>query len=291
MKPMESGKRAYVEKMGTVSINFEDYEKAGADTEVLRMVIHKIEDLPPLPLIVHKILGLTQNETSNTSELAQVISNDQALTAKVLRIANSPLYHVSSVVTSISHAVALLGFRAIRNLAMGLSTIDTFNESEDNPFLPRQKFWEHSLACALASKAVADRIRHRSPDEAFVGGLLHDIGRMVFNQFFPEPFNQALSEAQIQRRPLVDMEGQEIGIPHTLVGKLLLQKWRLPPSLAEAVASHHDQSAREATDPSRVDMSLVIMVANALTKLARIGFGGDSYIHPTDPSLEQPDAS
>lgn len=282
MKPTGERKRAFVEKMGTVTINMEEYERAGADTDALRMVINKIEDLPPLPLIVHKILSLTQDEKSNTSELAKVISNDPALTAKVLRIANSPLYHVSSVVTSIFHAVTLLGFRAIRNLSMGLSTIETFNDSEENHFLPRQRFWEHSLACAHCCKAVADRIRHRLPDEAFVGGLLHDIGRMVFDQFFPGSFTSALREAYMKRQPLVEVEREEIGIPHTLVGKLLLQKWNLPPSLADAVACHHNPSPKDGVDPSKIDISLIIMVGDTLTKIARIGFGGDSYIYAPD---------
>ena len=285
MRRTESRKPAYVEKMGTVDISMEEYEAAGADADVLRMVINKIEDLPPLPLVVHKILNLTQDETSNTSQLAQVISNDQALAAKVLRIANSPLYHVSSVVTSIPHAVALLGFRTIRDLAMGISTIDTFTQSEENPLLPRQPFWEHSLACALGCKALADRVRHRQPDEAFVGGLLHDIGRMVFNQAFPESFSEAIRTARRTRKPLDDMEKEEIGIPHTLVGKLLLQKWKLPPALADAVASHHNPSIKDGADPSRVDISLIIMAADALTKIACIGSGGDPYIHAPDPRL------
>ena len=275
----------YVDKMGTVTISTEEYEAAGADADVLRMVINKIDDLPPLPLVVHKILNLTQDETSNTSELAQVISNDQALAAKVLRIANSPLYHVSSVVTSISHAVALLGFRTIRNLAMGISTIDTFTQSEENPLLPRQPFWEHSLSCALGCKALADRVRHRQPDEAFVGGLLHDIGRMVFNQAFPESFSEAIRRAERTREPLENLEKEEIGIPHTLVGKLLLQKWKLPPALADAVAFHHNPPIKDGADPSRIDISLIIMVADGLTKLACIGSSGAPYIHAPDPRL------
>jgi putative nucleotidyltransferase with HDIG domain len=275
-------RKAFVTKMGTVTIDMDEYVRAGADIDVLRMVIDKIEDLPPLPLIVHKILSLTQDEKTNTSALAKVISNDQALTAKVLKIANSPLYRVSSVVTSISHAVALLGFRAIRDLALGFSTIDSFIEFEENQFFPRQRFWEHSLACAHCCKAVADRIRHRFPDEAFVGGLLHDIGRMVFNQSFPVSFNHAVTQAQLKRRPLLDLEREEIGIPHTLVGKLLLKKWNLPPALGDAVQFHHRPRLNSTVDPSKADISLIIMIADTLTKLACIGFGGEGHIHPTD---------
>jgi putative nucleotidyltransferase with HDIG domain len=285
MKPTPRGRKTYVEKMGTVTINMADYEKAGADADVLRLVINKIEDLPPLPFIVHKILSLTQDKTSNTSELAQVLSNDQALAAKVLRIANSPLYHVSSVVTSISHAVALLGYRTIRNLAMGISTIDTFNQSPENPLLPRDQFWEHSLATALGCKALANRIRYRQPDEAFVGGLLHDIGRMVFNHFFPESFSDAIREANRSRQPLEKTEQEEIGISHALVGRLLLQKWNLPPALADGVANHHDPPIKAGVDPSRLDIAVIIMVADALTKIGCIGFGGDPYIHHADPTL------
>ena len=168
---------------------------------------------------------------------------------------------------------------------MGISTIDTFTQPEENPLLPRQPFWEHSLACALGCKALADRVRHRQPDEAFVGGLLHDIGRMVFNQAFPESFSEAIRTAERTRKPLEDMEREEIGIPHTVVGKLLLQKWKLPPTLADAVASHHNPPIKDGADPSRVDISLIIMVADGLTKIACIGSSGDPYIHAPDPRL------
>ncbi|NIQ38987.1 MAG: HDOD domain-containing protein [Proteobacteria bacterium] len=116
------------------------------------------------------------------------------------------------MVDSIPHAVILLGFRGVRDLALGLSTIETFKESEKNKFLPRQKFWEHSIGCALCCKAVTDRIRYKNPEEAFVGGLLHDIGRMVFTQFFAGSFSDAVKESHMGRRPLVDVEKEEVGI-------------------------------------------------------------------------------
>ncbi len=264
--------------MGTVTINMEEYEQAGVDISVLKMVISKIEDLPPLPLIVQKVLSLTQSENADTDELAKVISNDQALTAKLLRVVNSPFYHVSTVVNSIPHAVVLLGFRGIRDLALGLSTVEMFDESHKNQSLPRQRFWEHSISCALCCKALADRVRYRDPEEAFVGGLLHDIGRIVLSQFFSGSFTEAMREAHLRKRPLVDLEKEEIGIPHTLVGKLLLQKWNLPPSLADAVERHHNP-IKKGAGTSKIDIPLIIMVADTLTKIASIGFGGDRYIH------------
>jgi putative nucleotidyltransferase with HDIG domain len=285
MKPAGERRKAFVERVGTVTIDMDAYEKAGVDTSVLKMVIDKIEDLPPLPLIVQKVLSLTQSENTNTEELAKVISNDQALTAKLLRIVNSPFYAVSSVVTTIPHAVILLGFRGVRDLALGLSTVGLFKEYEESRLLPRQRFWEHSIASALCCKAVADRIRHKDPEEAFVGGLLHDIGRMVFSQFFSGSFTDALREASMKRQPLLDLEKEEIGISHTLVGKLLLQKWNLPPSLADAVERHHDPSLTEGPGPTKVDIPLIIMVANTLTKIANIGFGGDRYIYSSGQGM------
>jgi putative nucleotidyltransferase with HDIG domain len=284
VKPAGDRKKAFVERMGTVTINMEEYEQAGIDMSVLKLVISKIEDLPPLPLIVQKVLSLTQTENANTDELAKVISNDQALTAKLLRVVNSPFYHVSSVVNSIPHAVILLGFRGVRDLALGLSTIETFKESEKNKFLPRQRFWEHSIGCALCCKAVADRIRYKNPEEAFVGGLLHDIGRMVFTQFFAGSFSDAVKESHMKRRPLVDLEKEEVGIPHTMVGKLLLQKWNLPPILADAVDRHH-APLNDGAGQSKISIPFIIMAADTLTKIACIGFGGDRYIHSIDQNI------
>lgn len=284
VKPAGGRKKAFVERMGTVTINMDEYEQAGVDISVLKMVISKIEDLPPLPLIVQKVLSLTQSENANTDELAKVISNDQALTAKLLRVVNSPFYHVSSVVNSIPHAVVLLGFRGIRDLALGLSTVEMFDESQKNQSLPRQSFWEHSLSCALCCKAVADRVRYRDPEEAFVGGLLHDIGRIVLSQFFSGSFTEAMREAHMRKRPLVDLEKDEIGIPHTLVGKLLLQKWNLPHPLADAVERHHNP-IKDGAETSKIGIPLIIMVADTLTKIACIGFGGDRYIHMIDKNI------
>lgn len=250
--------------------------------DVLRRVINRIEDLPPLPLITNKIVSLANDEESDIGELAKVLSSDQALSAKVLKIVNSPLYGVSSAINSISHAVILLGFKGIRDLTLGLSSVEMFNESEKNPLLPKERFWEHSLGCAICSRLIADRIGHTLPEEAFVGGLLHDIGRMVFSQFLSISFSAALIGARMTRRPLVQIESEEIGISHTLLGQLLLRKWHIPSTIAEAVAAHHSPSVEHGGNLSQLDISVIIMLADSLTRIAGIGFSGESYIHPKD---------
>jgi putative nucleotidyltransferase with HDIG domain len=200
----------------------------------------------------------------------------------VLRIVNSPLYGVSSAINSISHAVILLGFKGIRDLTLGLSGVEMFHESEKSPHLPKERFWEHSLGCAICSRLIADRIGHTLPEESFVGGLLHDIGRMVFSQFLSMSFSATLMEARMTKRPLVQIESEGIGISHSVVGQLLLRKWHFPSTISEAVAAHHSPSVEHGSNLSQLGISVIIMLADSLTRIAGIGFSGETYIHPKD---------
>ena len=285
MKTAGNPRNPLAERIGTLTLDVSDRVGAEAEMGTLGRVVKRIRDLPPLPFVAQKIVSLTQEEDPNIDELAQVISNDQALTAKVLRMVNSPLYSVSSVVTSIAHAVALLGQRGVRDLALGFAAAGVFDDFRDDGPLPGERLWEHSLGCGLLSKAVADRLHYRFPEEGFAAGLLHDVGKMVFNQSVSNSFAEALRRVQTEKEPLSTLEKKEIGFSHTEVGKLLLQKWNLPPTIVEAVLRHHDPVLANEADSPKINISLIAQVADILTRMACFGFGGEIHIHETEIDL------
>jgi putative nucleotidyltransferase with HDIG domain len=285
MKPAGNVSRTSGKSVGIVTIEIDEFAETTGDMGKLCRIVRRIKDLPPLPLVARKILSLTKEEAPNMDELARVISNDEALGAKVLRIVNSPLYRVSSVVTSIRHAVALLGLRGVRDLALSLAAMGVLDDANENGAIPNNRLWEHSLGCAFCCKAVADRVRHRSSEGAFAAGLLHDIGKIVFNQTVPGSFREALIGVQLKGHPLVALEREEIGIPHTTAGELLLKQWNLPRALVEAVMRHHDPMLVNQADPPKIDIPLIIKVADILTRIACLGFGGELNVHTSDVDL------
>jgi len=236
-------------------------------------ILSRVRTLPTLPVIVYKLLKLIESPTSTAAELAEVIARDQALTARILRLVNSSFYALRSEVVKISHAIALLGFVAIKNLALGLSVVDMFGRRAGE--LDGEAFWGHSLCCATCARLIAEHVRYTPAEEAFVAGLLHDIGKLVMNEHFPNKFDTALRAAREYLLPLTTAERRVFETDHAELGAALAEHWHLPEALRTAIAGHHA--------PSPTDkLTNITYLANALAKAKQIGSGGDVVLEPLD---------
>lgn len=245
-------------------------------SEILKNIIRKVDSLPTLPTTYARISELMRKPTTCALDIADVISRDQVLTARLLKLVNSAFYGFSGRITTVSSAVVVLGFRAIRSLVLSSSVMDLFKEKEANPFLDPVDFWKHSLAVAACSKLISKNIDYDDPEEFFVAGLLHDIGKLIQNQFLKASFLEALSHAEKSRMCLYDAELEKMGLAHSETGLMLCEKWKLPECIREAIFFHHTPQKSNRYPV----FAAVVHVSNVIVKSLELGASGDSIVGP-----------
>lgn len=207
-------------------------------TDPRAAVLDRIKELPPLPLVVHELMSVMRDAECSGEEINRILSSDQALASKILRLVNSSFYGLPGRVSTIPRAVVILGHAALRNLATGLTVAGGLGNQL--PPSRRQQFWKHSLAAAAGAEVIARRIKLPDPEEAFIAGLLHDIGHLILMIALP-----AEHAAVHERGLLGDIEAERavMGLDHCRAGRQLMQHWKLPQSLLECVRLHHAPDA------------------------------------------------
>ena len=238
-------------------------------------IYSKINELPTLPAVIPKLLSLMENEESSAADLTEVISKDPALTSKILKVANSAYYGFSQQISRVEHAVALLGLNMVKSLALSIGIIQTFPSGRTSPYFSLEGLWLHSLSVATVIEELGKRLGEKNADESlFVVGLLHDIGKIVLDQFFNELFQQVLEKANTQDGIKLHIAEQEmIGIDHCEVAGILLKRWRFPHRITNAVTYHHHKEISEETDP--VDTAM-LRISNIIAQ--ELGMGKEGNI-------------
>jgi putative nucleotidyltransferase with HDIG domain len=259
-------------------------------------VMEKIETLPSLPAAVQHLCRVVDDPNISAAELAKIISSDEVLAARVLRVANSSFYSLPHKVTRISQAIMVIGFRGVRNLALGISAFSL--DKAWDPALPlsREDFWRRSLAVATISQSLAKRYKIAGVEETFLGGLFHDIGKIVLIILFPREYSAVLDAAQAGKETLNALERKAFNIDHAAAGRELCKRWKIPDMLAQVVGSHHhagvvEQRALERDRASRTGasspeqrmpdadaMSRIVHVAVNLANTSGIGSSGDPLV-------------
>lgn len=200
----------------------------------LRAQILNSKDLPTIPVLLARILAVVDGEHSSARELVDVMQRDQALTGRVLRLANSGFFGFSRQVATLPRAIMILGFSTVRSLALGVKIWEVMRGRDG---LSLTELWEHSALVGAAARLIARRVRAADPEEIFTAGLLHDVGRAVLNLRFPAEYAAAASATGPDR---LERERAAFGIDHTQAGAWLAEAWSLPQSIVETAACHHD---------------------------------------------------
>lgn len=241
----------------------------------VQRVLERVTDLPLSP-VAAKILQLAHDDRAGAREIANVVAQDQAFTARLLKIANSPYYGQSRTVTTVMQAVPVLGIDTISSLALALFSFGSFANDND-PVLRLRDLWEHSMGCAVWARRIARHIGHNAADETFTAGLLHDMGKTLFYRFFKNEFIAAVQGAKRDGGELIEAERAVLGIDHPTAGAAVARKWNLPAVLSQAVEYHH----RPLSLPSDVTGAIrktvaIVHVADCLCEHHQVGCGGDS---------------
>ncbi len=229
---------------------------AASTTHAGNHVIHlSPRDIPPLPDAMVELLGIANDPSVSFAKLGQVMSRDQALTLRVLAVANSPYYGCSRRIDSVRSAIAVLGTKQVQNIASAMALAPAF-ESRHGPHL-----WQHGLNTAVWTTHVVRALGVPQLDYVFTAGLLHDIGVVLLLGSAPEAEDACIAAAADGGRPLHEVEREQLGTDHAHIGARACSTWKLPARLAELVGGHHDPEAASALDLR------VLQAANALAEL------------------------
>jgi len=201
--------------------------------------LDRIEDLPTLPSIAMEVNKMLQDFDTTIKDLSDLIEKDQAIVSRILKLVNSSFYGLRSEISNIYHALTLLGFNTVRNAVISVSVVNAFAGKESFSGFNITNIWTHSVALALTSRHLAEQTRFPRVDDCFIGGLLHDIGKLILSQYFMGLFEKVYTATQEKDLSFYEAEKQEIPITQTHIGGYMAKKWKLPKSLVDAIKYHH----------------------------------------------------
>lgn len=197
-------------------------------------------DISSIKQIVSDILEVIRDEDSSAKDLKDIIERDPPLCARLLKLANSAHYGYAKTISDIQEAIVCIGFDAVKELALNQKVCELFKQETVRHGYSRWQLWKHSLAVAVASKLIYRREFRERGDDIYVAGLLHDIGVIVEDQFFPELFDSALAVVAEGERNLPDVELEILKIDHAMIGQAISEDWGFPDKLIQAIGLHHN---------------------------------------------------
>lgn len=236
----------------------------------IREKIESIGQLPTFPETASEVVKLVNNSSVSMRQISNVIGQDPSLAAKVLKFVNSAFYGLHQSVSSLQLALVMLGIREIRNIVIGLSVFKTFDKANHSKLFDKVRFWQHSVSTGQIARSISTKLSIQMEGEEFTAGLLHDMGRIVFDQFFPEEFGRAWKSSISDSIPLHEAEKNELGVDHAEIGAWMASKWNLPLNLVDAIRCHHEPSKAE---HGKI-LVAVVSLANMLCKIEGVKFGG-----------------
>ena len=245
----------------------------------LEHVLKRIQDLPPLPTSAMRVLELLKKPETSAKELEFVIGQDPALTAGILRQANSAFYGYARRISSLQDAIVILGFKVLQSLAMTAAVAPLLKTPIVGYEIEQDGLWQHSILTGIAAKSICKRLKLPHGDAAFTAGLLHDIGKIIISIYVQQLGDYMLERVNIAQLSYVELEEKIIGFSHATVGGFAAKGWNLPNDLVECISFHH--SPKDAKE--NVTLASVVHVANALANTLGVGGGVDSFLNPLQP--------
>ncbi len=247
-------------------------------------IISSLGQIPTLPSVVTKTMEVINSPNSSAEDAARFIEKDVALTSKVLRLANSAFYGIPRTISSATSAIVILGFNTIRSLVLSASVLKLFPAKAGTVEFDRKAFWQHSMMTAIATRMLAKRYQRNKLvdlEMAFSAGLLHDVGKIILEQFAHEDYMPALTLARKENIPLLDAEKRVLGLTHADVSGMLIERWDMPNELRMPVLHHHSPS--EAADFA--DLAALVHYANHLAHIKGSSCIEGEAFTPLDPNV------
>lgn len=245
----------------------------------IKSQFESLENIRPFPATAARILEIAGTPDCDVKELTQLLECEPTVASKILAMANSPLFGVAREINSIAHSIVRLGFRSVAQLAVSVFSKQLFDEGDPGVADQRKRVFRQSLATATVAKLLSQKYRLASPDQAFLAGVMHDIGRLVYFDLVPETYVALLSDTPDGET--TEAETKQFGIDHAQVGFECGRKWGLPSAINDAIAMHHHP-----IQDVPGELAKVLIVANYFARLWQVGFQLDEQL-PTCAACEQ----
>lgn len=242
----------------------------------LESIVEAVNDLPALPSVVTRVIQLTDDPNSTAQDINNVLNQDQAITARVLRLANSAFYGYTRRINTVTDAVVFMGFKTIRSIVIAASVSDILNQEIAGYALEYGELWKHSQCTAMAARLIARKVKFPTLDLAYTAGLLHDIGKVILNRTMKDAYFEVVEKVSEGEIPFNQVEDEILGFNHAVVGAKVAAKWNLPDQLVEAIAMHHDPD-NATVNPK---LTAIIHMADAICVAMGIGIGVDGMLYP-----------
>ncbi|PMP66150.1 HDOD domain-containing protein, partial [Desulfurella multipotens] len=240
------------------------------NVEKLYNNLDSIENLPAFPQIALEITYLLRKESTSAKNLYDLIQKDPTLVSQILKTANSPFYGLHGKVSSLIHAINLLGFVQIENIVIASALLSTIKKFPVSKRFNTNQFLDHSFGCGITAKIISNILNFQSGGLEFSAGVIHDIGKVILDLYDQEDFDMILNNAYKNNKSFYESEKELFGITHCDLAGKLLKRWDLPEDLIDAVVNHHTpQKAKNQI------MASIVSVADLLTYSEGIGFGGN----------------
>lgn len=237
----------------------------------LDYIVSKVDDINMLPNVLQEIIVISDDPNSTITDMENVILKDQTLTTKVLRLANSAYYGYARRISTISQATILLGFKTIKSIALA-STVSKYMTAELKGYaLEENQLWQQSQTCAIIARYISKLTKKADPEEAYIAGLLRDIGKTILNQNMIKEYEEVSKLVSEDGISFLQAEEMVFGFNHAEIGARVSEKWNLPSNLVDAISHHHNPENAE-VDPNLVS---IVHIADAITVMMGVGIGLD----------------
>lgn len=237
------------------------------DPKTLRSRVENISTIPTIPSVLKQLSTIIENPKISLNEISHFVSQDPALTTKILQMVNSALYGFPGRISSVNHAVMLLGLNVVKGLLLSVSVFEIMHKAMIG-------LREHSIGVAIASKVLARMKGLKEPEEVFVAGLLHDVGKVILTLSWPEEYDRTVKEAESSGIAIFDAERSRFSETHAAVAGWLAEKWHFPRKLCECIANHH----RPQTSSLAPLETAIVHMADVLVKARGLGYSGDRLV-------------
>jgi len=249
--------------------------------------LNNIETLPTIPPVLFKINELVKNENVSALEIGKVVEKDANITMLLLKLINSSFYGLKRKISNVSEAIAYLGMVKLHKIVMGVGIAKSLSGKQLNFFLNRD-FWLHSLCVASLARTFASFNQNINQEDAFTGGLLHDVGKIILDQYFPDELKATIEVLEAKKTTFFDAEILATGTAHTTIGDLIGVKWGLPASITGCIKNHHraDEMRKDQANSQEL-LEDTVAFANIISHRLKLGASGNIELRGVPKNLQK----